>query len=59
MSTSDIKLHDHVKLSDNRTGFVVDLYDKPGLPIAYEVEIEKSRMETITVNRNDIIEILK
>lgn len=57
-TTKSIKMFDHVRLKDGRTGHVVEIYDEPGLPLAYEIEIDHTRMELVTVDPPDIVAIL-
>lgn len=51
------KEFDGVLLKDGREGAVVHIYDVPGLPLAFEVELLGTKMETITVEPKDIQEI--
>ena len=58
MLTSDIAMFDVVILKDGRQGTVVDIYDQPGLPIGYEIEISHTRMELETVEIDQIEKVI-
>jgi len=45
--TSEIHEFDVVKLKDGREGTVVGVYRLPGLPLAYEVELDDGELETV------------
>ncbi len=45
---------DVVRLKDGREGTIVEVYDRPGLPLAYEVEISDTEMELVTVMPDQI-----
>jgi len=47
MSTSSIDEFDVVKLKDGREGTIVEIYRVPGLPLAYEIEVNGRDLETI------------
>jgi dsDNA-specific endonuclease/ATPase MutS2 len=54
-----IKMYDHVRMKDGRTGHVVEIYDMPDLSLAYEIEVDHSKMELVTVQPDDITDIIK
>ena len=58
LTNSDIGIYDVVILQDGREGTVVDIYDMPGLPIGYEIEISKTRMELETVEIDKIQKVI-
>lgn len=43
-----------VRLSDGREGTVVSVYDHPGKPLAYLVEVEESDDGLVTVLHDDV-----
>ncbi len=59
MSTIKVAQYDHVKLKDGRTGYVVEIYKKQGLPDGYDIEIDGTKMQLETVNLPDISEVIK
>ena len=52
---STIKLYDGVRLADGRTGTVVDIYPDR---LAFEVEIDQTKMQLETVEPTQITEVL-
>jgi hypothetical protein len=52
-------MYDHVRMKDGRTGHVVEIYDMPDLSLAYEIEVDHSKMELVTVQPDDITDIIK
>lgn len=59
MSSVDVSKYDSVELADGRIGTIVEIYQIPGLPIGYEIELEEvnedGEYELITVKAEDII----
>lgn len=49
---------DVVRLKDGREGTIVEIYDKPGLPLAYEVEFLEPDVTLETVMPDQIEKIL-
>lgn len=47
MLTSEIHEFDVVRLKDGREGTIVEVYRLPGLPLAYEVELDNGELETV------------
>ena len=58
MQNADVDMFDVVILKDGREGTVVEIYDKPGLPIGYEVEISHTEMELVTVHIDRIEKVI-
>ena len=53
MSMNEIGEFDVVKLKDGREGTVVEMYNGPSLPLAYEVEFDDGSLETIQSSQID------
>lgn len=49
---------DVVRLKDGREGTIVEIYDKPGLPLAYEVEFLEPEVTLETVTPDQIAEVI-
>lgn len=47
-----------VRLADGREGTVVSVYDHPGKPLAYLVEVEESDEGLVTVMHNEVQEVV-
>lgn len=53
MSMNEIGELDVVRLKDGREGTVVEVYNVPNSPLAYEVEFDDSRLETVQLSQID------
>lgn len=58
MSKSKIREFDVVRLKDGREATVVEVYDRPELPLAYEVELHGTAMELRTVIPDEIDKVI-
>lgn len=54
---SRIELFDLVRTIDGREGTVVHRHDRPGLPLAYEVEFG-AKMELQTIAANEVEKVV-
>ncbi|WP_054671739.1 hypothetical protein [Calditerricola satsumensis] len=50
---NEIGEFDVVKLKDGREGTVVEVYDVPDFPLAYEVEFDDGSLETVQPSQID------
>lgn len=53
MSMNEIGELDVVRLKDGREGTVVEVYNVPNCPLAYEVEFDDGRLETVQLSQID------
>ena len=58
MLTNQIGVYDVVLLKDGRQGTVVDIYDKPGLPVGYDIELSNTKLELVTVEIDKIQKVI-
>lgn len=58
MSVTEVKCFDVVQLADGRIGDIIEIYERHGKPAGYEVEIQNSDHETVTVTLPQINRVL-